>query len=61
MNVFNEKAITVLEFNDKKCTAVFDDVVTQMWILNFKTKDCWVLLNDKYGSIIQWYHRLRMT
>ena len=56
MNVFNEKAIVVLQFSDKKQTAVFFNAATQLWnCLNFKTKDGWVLLNDKNGRIIQLY------
>ena len=56
MNLFNERAIVVLYFSDKKLTAVFFNAATQLWnCLNFKTKDGWVLLNDKNGRIIQLY------
>ena len=51
MNIFNEKTIWALELNDKKDTAVFVSAVTQLWnCLNIKTKDGWVLPNDKKGE-----------
>ena len=31
MNVFNEKIVAVLEFNDKKDTRVLASAVTQTW------------------------------
>ena len=51
INVLNEKTVSVLELNDKKGTAVFVNAVKKVWnCLNIKTKDGWVLLNDKNGE-----------
>ena len=48
MNVFNERIVAFLELNGYKDTAIFVKAVTELWnCLNVKTKDGWILLNDK--------------